>query len=268
VIVGEQTESFPISRKRISRSRRLSNNPLDLSTMRQDGGFGLFYGWIVVGAAFILLAISAGIAYSTPMMFPFFETDFTIGRGQAAFVFSCGQVMAFVVGPFAGSLAEKLGPRMVVGGGLSVLAAGLLGSALAQSYGELVFSYGMAVGIGSGAIYVPLLGLIQRWFYRRRGLAFRLGDRRGQHWHLDVPYCRRERGGHVWLEILVLWFRRDLPFNWPCRGLRSCRRSEATRPEPGRSPEWIHAVVEREDNIRAQLEGSSSRQAILLALFL
>ncbi len=169
--MSEQTESFPISRKRISRSQRLSNNPLDISTMRQGDGSGFFYGWIVVCAAFILLTISAGITYSTPVMFPFFETDFTIGRGQAAFVFSCSQVMAFVVGPFAGSLAEKLGPRMVVGGGLSVLAAGLLGSALAQSYGELVFSYGMAVGVGSGAIYVPLLGLIQRWFYRRRGLA-------------------------------------------------------------------------------------------------
>jgi MFS family permease len=169
VIVGEQTELFPASRKRISRFQRLSNNPLDLSTIRQDDGSGFFYGWIVVCAAFILLTISAGITYSTPVMFPFFETDFTIGRGQAAFVFSCSQVTAFVVGPFAGSLAEKLGPRMVVGGGLSVLAAGLLGSALAQSYGQLVFSYGMAVG--SGAIYVPLLGLIQRWFYRRRGLA-------------------------------------------------------------------------------------------------
>ena len=139
--------------------------------MRQNGGFGLFCGWIVVGAAFILLTISAGITYSTPVMFPFFETNFTVDGGQAAFVYSCSQVMAFVVGPFAGSLAEKLGPRMLVGGGLSVLATGLLGSALAQSYGELVFSYGMAVGIESGAIYVPLLGLIQRWFYRRRGLA-------------------------------------------------------------------------------------------------
>src|SRR6266700_3722215 len=163
VIVSEQTESFPISRKRISRSQRLSNNPVDISTMRQGDGSGFFYGWIVVCAAFILLTISAGIIFSTPVMFPFFEADFTIGRGQAALVFSCSQVMAFVVGPFAGSLAEKLGPRM--------LAAGLLGSALAQSYGELVFSYGIAVGVGSGAIYVPLLGLIQRWFYRRRGLA-------------------------------------------------------------------------------------------------
>jgi MFS transporter, OFA family, oxalate/formate antiporter len=169
--VGEQTEAFPVSRKRISRSQRPSNKPLDLSTMHQDDGSGFFYGWIVVGAAFILLTMSAGITYSTPVMFPFFETDFTIGRGQAAFVFSCSQVMAFVIGPIAGALAEKLGPRVVVGGGLFLSAAGLLGAALAKSYVSLIFWHGMAIGAGGGSIYVPLLGLIQRWFYLRRGLA-------------------------------------------------------------------------------------------------
>ena len=59
------------------------------------------------------------------MMFPFFETDFAIGKGQAAFVFSCSQLLAFLTAPIAGALAEKLGPRVVVGGGLLLLAAGL-----------------------------------------------------------------------------------------------------------------------------------------------
>jgi OFA family oxalate/formate antiporter-like MFS transporter len=140
-------------------------------TSAHRDGSGILYGWIVVWAAFTLLMISSGITYSTPVIFRFFEADFTIGRGQAAFIFSCSQVMAFVMGPFAGSLAEKHGPRVVVGGGLLVLAAGLLGAALARSYGELVVSYGMAVGVGSGAIYIPLLGLLQRRFYQRRGLA-------------------------------------------------------------------------------------------------
>ena len=139
--------------------------------MRRDDGPGFFYGWIVVAAAFVLLAMSAGITYSTPVMFAFFETDFTIGRGHAAFVFSCSQVMAFVIGPIAGALAEKLGPRVVVAGGLFLSAAGLLGAASAKSYVALVLWYGMAIGVGSGSIYVPLLGLIQRWFYLRRGLA-------------------------------------------------------------------------------------------------
>lgn len=134
-------------------------------------GSGVFYGWIIVSAAFVLLTMSAGITYSTPVLFRFFEADFAIGRGQAAFIFSLSQVMAFVIGPIAGSLAEKRGPRVVVGGGVFLLAAGLVGASLAGSYVPLVVCYGVAVGFGSGAIYVPLLGLIQRWFYRRRGLA-------------------------------------------------------------------------------------------------
>jgi MFS transporter, OFA family, oxalate/formate antiporter len=131
----------------------------------------LFYGWIIVWAAFVLLMLSSGITYSTPVLFHLFETDFGIGRGQAAFIFSFSQVMAFVIGPIAGSLAEKRGPRMVVGGGVVLLAAGLVAASLAKSYTPLLVCYGVATGFGSGAIYVPLLGLIQRWFYKRRGFA-------------------------------------------------------------------------------------------------
>jgi MFS family permease len=131
----------------------------------------IFYGWIIVWAAFVLLTISSGITYSTPVLFRFFEAEFKIGRGQAAFIFSCSQVMAFVVAPVAGSLAEKHGPRLVIGGGLALLAVGLLGASRSNSYGQLLGCYGVMVGLGTGAIYVPLLGLIQRWFYRHRGRA-------------------------------------------------------------------------------------------------
>jgi MFS family permease len=139
--------------------------------MHQDGRSGIFHGRIVVCVAFILLTISAGITSSTLVMLPFFEADLTIGRGQAAFVFSCSVVVALVIGPIAGSLAEKLGSRVVVGGGLFLSAAGLAGAALAKSYVPLVFWYGIAIGVGSGTTYVPLLGLVQRWLYERRGLA-------------------------------------------------------------------------------------------------
>src|SRR5689334_11371438 len=95
---------------------------------------GIFYGWIIVWAAFVLLTISSGITYSTPVLFRFFEAEFAIGRGQAAFIFSCSQVMAFLAAPVAGSLAEKHGPRVVVGGGLVLMVVGLLGTGQTTSY--------------------------------------------------------------------------------------------------------------------------------------
>ena len=132
---------------------------------------GFFYGWAIVWAGFVLLTLSAGITYSTPVLFRFFEADFGIGRGQAAFIFSFSQLTAFVIGPAAGALAEKHGPRRVVGAGVVLLTLGLLSASLATSYLPLVICFGLAAGVGSGTVYVPLLGLIQRWFYRRRGLA-------------------------------------------------------------------------------------------------
>jgi len=140
-------------------------------TTAQETRSSLFYGWVIVWATFVLLMIMSGITYSTPVLFPFFEADFAIGRAQAAFLFSCSQVVAFFLGAVAGGFTEKAGPRVAVGGGLVLMAAGMVGAAMARSYLTLVIFYGVAVGLGTGSIYVPLLGVIQRWFYRRRGAA-------------------------------------------------------------------------------------------------
>jgi MFS family permease len=141
-----------------------------MATTAQETRSSFFYGWVIVGATFVLLMIMSGITYSTPVLFRFFEADFAIGRAEAAFLFSCSQLLAFVAGPFAGGLVDKAGPRIVVGGGLFVMAAGLVGASAASSYVPLVICYGV-VGLGSGSVYIPLLGLIQRWFYQRRGAA-------------------------------------------------------------------------------------------------
>jgi MFS transporter, OFA family, oxalate/formate antiporter len=140
-------------------------------TAAQGTRSSFFYGWVIVWATFVLLMIMSGITYSTPVLFHFFEADFAIGRAQAAFLFSCSQVVAFLIGAVAGGFTDKAGPRIAVGSGLVAMAAGLVGAAMARSYPMLVIFYGVAVGLGSGSIYVPLLGLIQRWFYRRRGAA-------------------------------------------------------------------------------------------------
>src|SRR4051812_7648566 len=118
-----------------------------MATAAEVKGSSFFYGWVIVGATFVLLMIMSGITYSTAVLFRFFEADFAIGRGQAAFLFSLSQVTAFLVGAVAGGLAEKRGPRLVVGGGLVLMAAGLVGAAAASSYPMLATFY-VVVGMG------------------------------------------------------------------------------------------------------------------------
>ena len=57
-------------------------------TLQHEKGASLFYGWIIVGATFVLLMIMAGITYSTPVLFRFFEADFAIGRAERSTRFS------------------------------------------------------------------------------------------------------------------------------------------------------------------------------------
>ena len=73
--MGEETESFSISGEPISPCQRASDERVCLSAMRGDVRPGIFYGWIVAYAAFVVLIMLAGMTYSTPLMFPFFEAD-------------------------------------------------------------------------------------------------------------------------------------------------------------------------------------------------
>ena len=73
--MGEETESFSISGEPISPCQRASDERVCLSAMRGDVRPGIFYGWIVAYVAFVILTMLAGMTYSTPLMFPFFEAD-------------------------------------------------------------------------------------------------------------------------------------------------------------------------------------------------
>ena len=71
--MGEETESFSISGEPISPCQRASDERVCLSAMRGDVRPGIFYGWIVAWAAFVLLTMLAGMPHSNAMMFPFLK---------------------------------------------------------------------------------------------------------------------------------------------------------------------------------------------------
>jgi len=77
----------------------------------------------------------------------------------------------FALGLVSGPLADRFGARLLAVAGMILTGLGLAVASLARSLPEVYAAYGLGVGLGIGFSYVPILGAVQRWFVRRRGLA-------------------------------------------------------------------------------------------------
>jgi len=129
------------------------------------------YGWVVVWATFVALAVIFGVAYSFAAFFEPFVSEFKAQRADVSLVFGLCGLIYFVLGAFGGMLSDRLGPRVVVGAGMVCIAAGLLGAGAARSMTKVTLAYGVGVGLGIALVYTPSIGTVQPWFTRRRGLA-------------------------------------------------------------------------------------------------
>lgn len=131
----------------------------------------MFYGWLVVLAAFTVTLLGFGSAYTFSAFFASLQREFAASRGQASLVFSLAGFLYFGAGIVSGPLADRIGSRVLAVAGMVVLGAGLVLAGAARSLTEVCLAYGLGVGLGIGLSYVPVLGAVQRWFERRRGLA-------------------------------------------------------------------------------------------------
>jgi MFS family permease len=129
------------------------------------------YGWVVVAAAFTLMFVGFGAAYSFAAFFTAFEAEFGASRGDIALVFSLAAFVWFVSGAFAGVLADRYGVRRVALAGVACLGAALWIAAAANSLGVLYATYSIGLGLGVGLVYVPSIGAVQPWFGANRALA-------------------------------------------------------------------------------------------------
>lgn len=139
--------------------------------MKASSSPRLFYGWIVVAAAFVTMLVGFGSAYTFAAFFPSLQAAFGASRGDVSLVFSLAGFLYFALGPLAGGLADRWGPRLPVGLGVALLAGGLALAGRAETLLQVYLAYGLGVGIGVGLSYVPAVGTVQPWFVRRRAQA-------------------------------------------------------------------------------------------------
>lgn len=73
--------------------------------------------------------------------------------------------------PFQGGLIDRFGPRRLIAIGTLMSGASWVLSAFVHSVGMLYLSYGLVGGLGTGIVYVGVVGLMVRWFPEKRGFA-------------------------------------------------------------------------------------------------
>jgi MFS family permease len=129
-------------------------------------------GWIIVGLCFFTLAIAYGVGwYSFSVFLVALIHEFNWGRSLVAGAFSLFMVLHGLIGPFAGTMVDRYGPRVVFISGSLVLATGFLLNSIVRSSWQFYISFGLISAVGVGLIgWVPNTTVIQQWFRQKRGL--------------------------------------------------------------------------------------------------
>jgi len=134
----------------------------------------VFYGWIIVGAAMVVTCIGFGAMFSLGVFLQPMSADTgwsRTGISTAALLnFLCMGVGSFVWG----ALSDRLGTRLVVLLGGTLIGFGTVMASRAPTLGQFQIYFGVVVGFAAGSLYAPLTATTTRWFTRNRSLAVAL----------------------------------------------------------------------------------------------
>ena len=128
-----------------------------------------FYGYNIVAAGFIIQAVCIGAMFTYGIFFKEFQAEFGWSRALISGAMSLAFLIMGAAGVLAGSLNDRIGPRLIIMAAGISLGLGYLLMFWMSNPWQLYFLYGVLVGIGFATHDVITLSTIARWFDRRRG---------------------------------------------------------------------------------------------------
>ena len=130
------------------------------------------YPWLVALVTFLVLIASAAFRSSQGVMIVPIEEDLGWSRTITSLAISVNLVIYGVTAPFAAALMERFGVRRIAIGALALLSLGTGLTAVMTASWQLVFLWGVLVGLGTGSTALVFGALVaNRWFTKRRGLV-------------------------------------------------------------------------------------------------
>jgi MFS family permease len=145
---------------------------MDRASPRWAARLPFYYGWVIIGVAFVTMAVAVTARTSFSLLMPPLIAEFGWDRGLAAGAFSFGFLVSAVVSPISGRVMDRRGPRLVIESGVVLVALGLFIAPFIRSAWHLYLTLGVAVGAGANLMsFTAHSQFLPNWFERRRALA-------------------------------------------------------------------------------------------------
>ena len=130
----------------------------------------MHYAWVVAALTFLTLLVVAGIRATPSVLIVPLEHEFGWTRDRISIAISIGLCLFGLMGPFAAAAMQRFGIRPTMIAALLLLAAAMGGSSLVHSPLQLILTWGVLGGIGTGTMAMVLgVTIANRWFETRRG---------------------------------------------------------------------------------------------------
>src|SRR5688500_16458919 len=132
------------------------------------------YRWVIVAAGGLLGGVAIGAMFSLPVFLLPISRDTGWSVSGVSSAMTIGFVAMALASMFWGNLSDRIGPRIVVLIGSTVLAASLALASRATSLIQFQLIFGLIVGSATAAIFAPMMACVTGWFDTQRSLAVSL----------------------------------------------------------------------------------------------
>src|SRR5580693_10073960 len=127
--------------------------------------------WIQLLLGFIVMMTISSPQYVWTLFVPSFQKTTGSILSEVQWTITFLIVLQTWLSPLQGFLVEKMGPKMLIGLGAVMSGAGWIASSYVTTIWGLYATYGLLCGVGTGVVYIGIIGLMVKWFPDRRGLA-------------------------------------------------------------------------------------------------
>ena len=127
--------------------------------------------WVQLLLGFIVMMMISSPQYVWTLFVPSFQKTTGSILSEVQWTITILIVLQTWLAPMQGFLVERFGPKLLIGLGALMNGAGWIASSYIQTIWGLYATYGLLCGIGTGIVYIGIIGLMVKWFPDRRGLA-------------------------------------------------------------------------------------------------